>query len=70
MFPIQNGLKTSHALSPWLFNFAVDYAIGRVNQKGLKLNGTHQLQVHVDDNDILGANVHTIKENRGFSGCR
>ena len=30
MFPIRNGLKQGDALSPLLFNFALEYAIGRV----------------------------------------
>jgi len=46
------------------FNFALEYAIRRVqvNQDGLKLNGTHQRLVHVDDINILGGSVHTIKK--------
>ena len=35
----------------------------RLNQDGLKLNGTHQLVVYADDVNILGGNVHTVKEN-------
>jgi len=65
MFSIRNGVKKGDALSPLLFNFALDYAISRVqvNQDGLKLNGTHQLLLYADDVNILGGSVHTIKEN-------
>ena len=66
MFHIRNGLKQGDALSPLLFNFALKYAIRRVqvNQDGLKLNGTHQLLVYNDDVNILGGRVHTVKGNR------
>jgi len=64
-FPIRNGLKQGDALPPMLFNFALEYAIRRVqvNQDGLKLNGTHQLLAYVDDVNILGGSIHMLKEN-------
>jgi hypothetical protein len=47
------------------FNFAVDYAIRRVqvNQDGMKLNGTHQLLVYADNVNILGVSIRSIEEN-------
>jgi hypothetical protein len=65
VFPIRNDFKLGDALSPMLFNFALNYAIRRVqeNQDSLKLNGTHQLLVHVNDVNILVGSVHFMKKN-------
>jgi hypothetical protein len=47
-----------------LFNFASEYAIGRVHRKqnGLKLNGKHQLLVYAQDVNILGGSIHTVRK--------
>jgi retron-type reverse transcriptase len=65
-FPIKNGLKQRDTLSPLLFNYALGYAIRRVqaNQEGLKLNGTYtSVSGYADDVNILGWRVCSIKKN-------
>jgi hypothetical protein len=65
IFPIQNGLKQGDALSPLLFNLAIEYAIRKVqeNQVRLKVNGTHHHLTYTDDVNLLGHNIDTTKKN-------
>jgi hypothetical protein len=61
---MRNGLKQGDALSSFLFNYALEYAITRVqvNKESFKLNGTHQLPVYAD-NIQLGGSVHPLWKN-------
>jgi hypothetical protein len=64
-FPFHNIWDNGDAISPFLYNFALSNAIRKLqeNHEGLKLNGTHQLLVYVDDADLLGENINAIKRN-------
>ena len=64
-FPIQNSLKHGDGLLALLFNFALQYAIWKVqaNQVEMKWNRTHQLLVCVDDVNLLGKDIQTTQKN-------
>ena len=58
-------MKQGDALSPLLFNFALEYAIRKVQETklGLDVNGTHQVLAYADDNDLIGDDIRTIERN-------
>jgi len=67
-FPIRNGLKQGDALSPLLFNFALEYTIRRVqvNKDGLKLNDTHQILAYADTER---KHTYSTGKRKSFSSC-
>jgi hypothetical protein len=68
-FPTQNGIQTRDLLSPLLFNFALDYAIRKVQENHLGLKLTHQPLAYADNVNLLGDNIDTINKNATFNLC-
>jgi hypothetical protein len=62
-FSVRNGLEQRDALPSLPLNFALEYAIRKVqeSQEGLKLNETRQL-LSCDDVSLLRYSIDTIKK--------
>ena len=58
-------MKNIDAVSPLLFNFALEYAIRKVQETnlGLDMNGTHQVLAYADDVNLTGDDIRTIERN-------
>jgi Reverse transcriptase (RNA-dependent DNA polymerase). len=63
-FPVENSLKQGDALLP-LFNFALDYAIRKMQETnlGLDMNGTHQILAYAVDVNLICDDIGTIERN-------
>ena len=47
------------------YNFALEYAIRKVQETnlGLDMNGTHQVLAYADDVNVIGDDIRTIERN-------
>jgi hypothetical protein len=63
-FPIQNGLKHGEALSPFIFNFPLQYAVRKVQEKpgGAKIEWGKSATVYADRVNLMGRNHSFNKE--------
>ena len=51
-------------MSPLLFNFALEYAIRKVQETNLGLDmNTHQVLAYADDVNVIGDDIRTIETN-------
>jgi hypothetical protein len=64
-YPMQYGLKQGAAIWPLLLNFALEYAIKKIqeNQVRLKLNWAYQLLAYADYLNVLEDNTDTVNKN-------
>ena len=64
-FPIENSLKQWDTLTLQLSNFALDYAIRKVQETnlGLDMNDTDQVMAYADDVNLIGDDIRTIERN-------
>ena len=60
-FPIENGLKQGDALLPQLVNFALEYAIRKVQETRYEWH--HQILAFADEVDLIGDGIRTIERN-------
>jgi hypothetical protein len=70
-FCLQNGLNEGDTLSPFLFSFILQYAIGKVqeNKKALELTGMHELLVYANSVNLLGENKYHKEKHRCSIRC-
>ena len=57
-------MKQGDALSTLLFNFALEYAIKKVQETrlGQDMNGIHQILAYADEVNLIGDDIRAIKE--------
>ena len=58
-------MKQRYALSPLLFNFALEYAIRKVQETrlGLDMNGNQQVLAYADNVNLICDDIGTIERN-------